>query len=105
MENDARHRPAVLVIFGGGGDLTWRKLIPALFNLHLDKNLPQPFALRAVDRVETSGQTLGDRLRDGVNRFGRRGPAADADWSGFMTAVSYQQADFSSFRNIFLFGS
>ena len=63
MENDARHRPAVLVIFGGGGDLTWRKLIPALFNLHLDKNLPQPFALRAVDRVETSGQTLASIMQ------------------------------------------
>ena len=56
MENTRSHRPAVLVIFGGRGDLTWRKLVPALFNLHLDKNLPQPFALRVVDRVETSAR-------------------------------------------------
>jgi glucose-6-phosphate 1-dehydrogenase len=95
MNSDARRQPTVLVIFGGRGDLTWRKLIPALFSLHLDKNLPEPFALRAVDRVESSSESLGDRLRDGVNRFGRRGPPGDADWNSFMTAVTYQQADFN----------
>ena len=69
MAYDPHHRPTVLVIFGGRGDLTWRKLVPALFNLHLDKSLPQPFALRGLDRVETSTETLRERLRDGVNRF------------------------------------
>ena len=47
-----------------------------------------------MDRVETDAKTLSDRLRDGVNRFGRRGPPADADWNSFMAAVTYQQADF-----------
>ena len=95
MENDASHRPTVLVIFGGRGDLTWRKLVPALFNLHLDKNLPEPFAVRAVDRVETSEEMLRDRLRDGVNHFGRDESPADADWDSFIKATTYQQADFN----------
>jgi glucose-6-phosphate 1-dehydrogenase len=40
------------VIFGGNGDLTWRKLVPSLFNLHLDKALPEKMAIIAVDRAE-----------------------------------------------------
>ncbi|MFN2217783.1 MAG: hypothetical protein ACK2UA_04205, partial [Anaerolineae bacterium] len=36
--------PETLVIFGGGGDLTWRKLVPALYNLFLDGYLPDRFA-------------------------------------------------------------
>ena len=35
--------PTILVIFGGMGDLTWRKLAPALYNLLLDKQLPERF--------------------------------------------------------------
>ncbi|MEW6297647.1 MAG: hypothetical protein AB1671_07900, partial [Thermodesulfobacteriota bacterium] len=42
----------MLVIFGGGGDLAWRKLIPAMFNLYRQKSLPDRFALIGVDRVE-----------------------------------------------------
>jgi glucose-6-phosphate 1-dehydrogenase len=33
--------PCAFVVFGGGGDLAWRKLVPSLFNLHLDKGLPE----------------------------------------------------------------
>ena len=94
MENDPRHRPTALVIFGGQGDLTWRKLVPALFSLHLDKSLPQPFALHAVDRVASSDAALCDRFRDGVTRFSRGGPPADTDWNSFIAAATYQQAEF-----------
>jgi glucose-6-phosphate 1-dehydrogenase len=94
MEHDPHRRPTVLVIFGGRGDLTWRKLIPALFNLHLDKSLPPLFAVHGVDRVETNTDAVRARLREGVNQFSRRGPAADADWDSFVAAATYQQADF-----------
>lgn len=93
MESDTHHQPTILIIFGGGGDLTWRKLVPALFSLHRENNLPLPFSLRAVDRVESNTGTLGQRLRDSVTRFGRCGPPADAEWNSFMAAVTYQQAD------------
>jgi glucose-6-phosphate 1-dehydrogenase len=93
MGNDARRTPAVLVIFGGRGDLTWRKLIPALFSLRSDGHLPDRFALRAVDRVATDQQAFCKRLRDGVNQFGHE-PPGDVDWRDFMAAVTYQQAEF-----------
>ena len=42
--------PTTLVIFGAGGDLTWRKLMPAIYNLFLENWLPQNFAVIGVDR-------------------------------------------------------
>ncbi|MGE5221012.1 MAG: glucose-6-phosphate dehydrogenase, partial [Omnitrophica WOR_2 bacterium] len=39
----------ILIIFGAGGDLTWRKLIPALYNLQVDNWLPGEFAMVGVD--------------------------------------------------------
>ena len=38
-------RPCVLVIFGAAGDLTWRKLLPAIYNLNADGELPSNFAV------------------------------------------------------------
>ena len=40
-EKVLRPEASILVIYGVGGDLTWRKLIPALFNLFLDEHLPK----------------------------------------------------------------
>jgi glucose-6-phosphate 1-dehydrogenase len=59
------------VIFGGNGDLTWRKLVPSLFNLHLDKALPEKMAIIAVDRAEIDDAALHKRLRDGAKKFAR----------------------------------
>ena len=63
-----RHQPGpvVFIIFGGAGDLTWRKLIPSLFNLHLNRSLPDKFAIIGVDRAALNDETLRKRLRDGV---------------------------------------
>jgi glucose-6-phosphate 1-dehydrogenase len=55
----------MFVIFGGGGDLAWRKLAPSLFNLHLDKSLPEKMAIIAVDRADMDDAALRKRLRDG----------------------------------------
>lgn len=83
MENSNELRPTVVVVFGGGGDLTWRKLTPAMLNLYLDKNFPERFGLTATDRLEMSDQALRTRLHEGVRQFSRRGPAADQDWDVF----------------------
>ena len=44
--------PTVFIIFGGAGDLTWRKLVPALFDLTQDRSMPANFSIIAVDRVD-----------------------------------------------------
>ena len=43
--------PTIIMIFGGAGDLTWRKLMPSLFDLHREGRMPDKFAIIAVDRV------------------------------------------------------
>ncbi|MCB0371674.1 MAG: glucose-6-phosphate dehydrogenase [Muricauda sp.] len=52
----------MLVIFGASGDLTARKLIPALFNLHLAKQLPENFAVLGVSRSNMSDTSFRDRV-------------------------------------------
>jgi glucose-6-phosphate 1-dehydrogenase len=93
METDTHLQPTAIVIFGAGGDLTWRKLVPALFNLSLDKQLPEPFALIGLDRQELSDDKLRQHLREGVDQFSRRGPPRDTEWDPFAARISYIQAD------------
>jgi glucose-6-phosphate 1-dehydrogenase len=95
MASDKQRKPIALVIFGGGGDLTRRKLIPALYNLWLDNALPEPFTMIAVDRVEMDDECLRQRLRQGVDQFSRRGPTDDPHWNPFAAAISYHRADFN----------
>ena len=51
MKPNDQLEPTVFIIFGGAGDLTWRKLVPALFDLSQDRSLPADFSVIAVDRV------------------------------------------------------
>ena len=85
MMND-QLEPTVFVIFGGAGDLTWRKLVPALFDLSQDRSLPAHFAIIAVDRIKLGDEALRRRLHDGVNQFSRFGKAKAAAWNQFAQA-------------------
>src|SRR5882762_4548102 len=61
--------PCTLVIFGAGGDLTKRLLMPAIYNLAKDKLLSDKFAIIAVDRTPKPVDAFRDYLADGVRRF------------------------------------
>ncbi len=56
--------PHLIVIFGASGDLTKRKLIPALFNLHQQNLLGHPFAILGVSRTHLSDQDFRDRMKE-----------------------------------------
>lgn len=62
--------PCVLVIFGASGDLTARKLIPALANLTRDKLLPQEFAVVGFARSDYTDETIRKRLDQEAEKFG-----------------------------------
>ena len=87
--------PTVLVIFGGGGDLAWRKLIPALFNLHLDNLLPERVAIIGVARKQLDDEAFRHRLREGVDLYSRRRPTDEEAWNRFAARVSYLSDDFT----------
>ena len=61
MKTNDQLEPTVFVIFGGAGDLTWRKLVPALFDLSQDRSMPADFSVIAVDRVDLSDEKLRQR--------------------------------------------
>src|SRR5262245_6760037 len=86
--------PTAFVIFGGGGDLTWRKLIPALYNLWLDRWLTEPFEIFCIDGKQIEPAAFLQHLRDGIDKFSRQGKATDEPWQRFSAHVTYIQADF-----------
>jgi glucose-6-phosphate 1-dehydrogenase len=94
MKSNDQFEPTVFVIFGGAGDLTWRKLVPALFDLSQDRSLPAEFAIIAVDRIKLGDDALRRRLHGGVNQFSRFGKAKIAAWNQFAKHIHYQQGDF-----------
>ncbi len=96
MSPHKENRPGstVMVIFGAGGDLAWRKLVPALYNLCLDNWLPGNFAIIGMDRRELTAQEFREYLRDGVAKNSRRGAPSDEDWEIFSSQLEYAPADF-----------
>ena len=94
MTQSIHPEPAALVIFGAGGDLTWRKLMPALYNLFLDGWLPEQFVVIGLDLKEMSDDEFRQHLRDGVDRFSRRGKAKDEEWEPFAANLSFSSANF-----------
>jgi glucose-6-phosphate 1-dehydrogenase len=94
LKTNDQIEPTVFVIFGGAGDLTWRKLVPALFDLSQDRSLPLQFAIIVVDRIQLGDDALRRRLHDGVNQFSRFGKPRIAAWNQFAQHIHYQAGDF-----------
>jgi len=90
----AQTGPTAFVIFGGGGDLTYRKLIPALFNLWLDKWLIEPFQIFCVDGKPDEGAAFLQHLREGIDSFSRQGKASDEQWKALSARIQYLSANF-----------
>jgi len=63
--------PCVLVIFGASGDLTRRKLFPAVYSLAVRGMLPERFAIVGVGRTEETDEEFRARMKDSVRDFGR----------------------------------
>src|SRR5215471_2315679 len=61
--------PCVVVIFGASGDLTKRKLIPALYNLAAADYLPQEFAVLGVSRTEMSDDDFRRKMSENLHEF------------------------------------
>jgi len=93
MTDQERPAPTIFVIFGITGDLAWRKLIPALYNLEVDGWMPERFAVLGLGRSEMSDAQLRKRLRDGVDKNSRRGKADKELWQTFQKNLFYLQAD------------
>jgi len=94
MDNHQRSEPTIAVIFGASGDLTSRKLLPALYNLYLDELLPDKLAVIGVDRTAKSDDEFRALMRQGVDKFSRRGKAVDGLWNAFAQDLHTLAGDF-----------
>src|SRR5258708_21749280 len=83
--------PVTIVIFGGGGDLAHRKLLPALYNLSIDGFLPAQIAIVGVGRSPMADEAYRDFAKDGITQFSRR--AIDEDqWKRFASSIFFVNA-------------
>src|SRR5579883_3157454 len=84
--------PAVVVIFGASGDLTKRKLLPALFHLEQQGLLPAEFSIVGVARRDLKSSFAAD-MKDGILKFGG-GKDGDDTIDNFISKVDYHAMNF-----------
>jgi glucose-6-phosphate 1-dehydrogenase len=87
--------PCVMVIFGASGDLTRRKLMPALYNLAYDGLLPPGFSIVGYARRPMTDEEFRASMRKAVERFSRRQPIDEGVWETFARGIFYFEADFA----------
>ena len=85
--------PCIIVIFGASGDLTARKLLPALYNLFLSDALPTPCCIAGVGRTGWSREEFQNRMREAISEQGTHDLTR---WPEFAPALFYQPMDYDS---------
>jgi glucose-6-phosphate 1-dehydrogenase len=85
--------PCVMVIFGAAGDLTRRKLIPALYNLANEQLLSREFAIIGMARAAMTTEQFRDRMSQDIKEFAT-GPVDSDLWEWFVRRMYYVQGDF-----------
>lgn len=86
--------PCILVIFGATGDLTARKLFPALYNLAREGQLPSHFACVGFARREKDHEQFRGEMHDAVDKFSRVKPVDENLWSTFSNQIFYHISNF-----------
>src|ERR1700743_324256 len=81
--------PCSIIIFGASGDLTARKLIPALYHLCKDKQMPSAFRIIGFARREKTDESWRTELRAALDQFSRTKPVDDKIWAEFSKNIFY----------------
>jgi glucose-6-phosphate 1-dehydrogenase len=103
MAQVSRPEPTTIVVFGASGDLTQRKIVPALYDLFLGKWLPDAFAVVGFTRTSFNEVSFRQRLRQGVDQFSRHGNVDDGDWRDFashLTCISAEYDDPAAYATL-----
>ncbi len=87
--------PCAIVIFGVRGDLTRRKLLPALYNLRGHGLMPKEFAILGLGRRQTDDAGLREELGAALRTFATQ-PVEEAVWADFRDRLHYVRGDFES---------
>jgi glucose-6-phosphate 1-dehydrogenase len=87
--------PCVMVIFGATGDLTHRKLLPALYNLALEQPLPAGFSVVGFARRPYSDEEFRQQALESINAYSRQKPVNPQVWESFASGIFYLQSSFN----------
>ena len=90
MEQPKNH---LIVIFGASGDLTYRKLIPALYALYNQKLLPDKFHVLGVSRTTIPDAEFREKMTEGIRKFSENIHLNDFQIEEFKSHLSYFQMD------------
>ena len=82
-----------LVIFGASGDLTYRKLIPSVFNLFINNSLPEGYAVLAVSRSAFTDSEFRKKMKQGIREFSHFKNTSEAKINEFLSKVFYLSID------------
>ena len=88
LQQDRIPEPQILVIFGASGDLTQRKIVPAIYQMSRERRLPPELTIVGVARREWSHDFFREHLREGIEEFGN-GIGYEAVWDAFAKGVFY----------------
>src|SRR3954470_4314333 len=83
-----------LVIFGASGDLTHRKLLPALYSLAHDGLLPAGQTIVGFARPDYTDEAFRAEIREACDKFARTRPVDEAIWNNFAKGLFYVKGDF-----------
>jgi glucose-6-phosphate 1-dehydrogenase len=84
--------PGIIVIFGASGDLTARKLVPALYDLAAQRRLPMEFAVVGISRTQMSHEDYRERLHGALEKH-RSGQVSEDVWESFSKGIFYLPGD------------
>src|SRR5258705_12498808 len=90
---ERRGPECVVVIFGATGDLTKRKLIPALYRLAYDRKLSAGFAVVGVSRSPQTDEQFREKMLEAVKQFSENTQFDDGVWRAFAEGLFYVAGD------------
>ncbi|MGH9582631.1 MAG: glucose-6-phosphate dehydrogenase, partial [Bryobacteraceae bacterium] len=85
--------PCAIVIFGASGDLSKRKLLPALYRLFYERRISPSFAVIGSSRTDISDDQFRDKMRDSVRQFLEDAPFDEDVWKSFAQCLFYIPGD------------
>ena len=89
MRIERTAEPCAVVIFGASGDLTKRKLVPALYRLAQQRLIPAEFAIVGTARNEMSDEEFRAKMREAVEQYSEEKAVDDAVWESFARGLFY----------------
>ena len=93
MRLERKTDPCIVVIFGATGDLTKRKLVPALYRLVQERLVPAEFAVVGAARTQMTTEEFRAKMREAVAEFSGETQIDEEVWNSFARGLYYQTVD------------